>query len=201
MSVDATKIEVPMPIRTPRLELRVPDPAYAVEMAEAIRESWEGLSRWMPWAVDLKEETSDKKVLSLQRAAEKFMAREDFTFLPVERERGRLIGSAGIHLLDPVIRSYRIGYWIRASEQEKGYATEISKGLLRYTFEALNARRIEIRYSEGNEASAAVVRKLDIHFEGIRRNDALLPGGLLADKYVYAAIPGDKLSEIDVSWG
>jgi hypothetical protein len=43
---------VPIPITTPRLILRPPQSGDGAELTRAVRETWDSLNRWMPWAAD-----------------------------------------------------------------------------------------------------------------------------------------------------
>ena len=47
---EIAKIELPMPITTPRLLLRIPQLGEGKKMYEAIKESFNELHLWIPWA-------------------------------------------------------------------------------------------------------------------------------------------------------
>ncbi|HLW59339.1 MAG TPA: GNAT family N-acetyltransferase [bacterium] len=55
-----------------------------------------------------------------------------------------------------LVRTFEIGYWIRAAAQGRGYVAEAVRVLVRFAFEALGANRVEIRTGGGNARSRKV---------------------------------------------
>lgn len=192
-------IDVPMPIITPRLLLRAAAPGDGAALNEAKRESLNELVRWMPWAKT--PSTVDDDEATARENAAKFILREDLMMLIFERDTGRLVGGTGLHRFDWDKRHFEIGYWIRTSAHGKGYATESTNALLRFAFNALSAKRVEITHADGNDASAAVIRKLGFVKEGIMREATQLPDGRLVDSHVYSRLNLDNLPALDVRWG
>jgi RimJ/RimL family protein N-acetyltransferase len=192
-------IDVPMPIVTPRLILRAPAPSDGPAMNAAKLESLPELVKWMPWAKT--PSTIDDDEATAREAAAKFIMRTDLMMLIFERDTGRLVGGTGLHRFDWDKRHFEIGYWVRTSAHGKGYATEATNALLRFAFNALSATRVEINHADGNDASAAVIRKLGFVKEGVLRNATTLPGGTSVDKHVYSRLNLDNLPALDVRWG
>ena len=192
-------IDVPMPITTPRLILRAPAAGDGAAINDAKRESFADLNKWMPWAKAMSAVEDDEAVA--REAAAKFILRDDLMMLIFERDTGRLIGGTGLHRFDWDKRHFEIGYWVRTSAHGQGYATEVTNALLRFAFNALSARRVEITHADGNEASAAVIRKLGFVKEGVRRQATQLPDGRLVDSHVYSRLNLDNLPALDVRWG
>ncbi len=192
-------IDVPMPILTPRLILRAPAAGDGAAINDAKAESFTDLNKWMPWAKTMSTVDEDEAVAREKYA--KFILREDLMILIFERDTGRLVGGTGLHRFDWDKRHFEIGYWIRTSAHGKGYATEVTNALLRYAFNVLSAKRVEINHADGNEASAAVIRKLGFFKEGVLREATQLPDGRRVDTHVYSRLNLDNLPALDVRWG
>lgn len=198
--LDPVLIDVPMPIRTPRLILRPVQPGDGAEAHEAKEETWDMLAKWMPWATE-DQRGADLTESHIRKAYAKFIMREDIMIVGEEREGGRPVIWTGLHRFDWQARHFEIGYWVRKTAQGKGYATESTNALIRYAFNALRARRVEINHAAGNAASAAVIRKLGFVQEGILRQEMKLPDGTFDDRVTYARLDAAGLPDLDVSWG
>jgi RimJ/RimL family protein N-acetyltransferase len=111
----------------------------------------------------------------------------------VERETGRLAGSASLRL--PVgTRHADIGYWIAPQAQGRGYATEATDALARWAY-GHGVHRVELRLDVTNLASAHVALRAGFAFEGIRREFLSTPSGR-ADLAVFvrtASDPGEPV--------
>ncbi len=107
----------------------------------------------------------------------------------------------GLH--NPVwdIPAAGIGYMVRKSAQGRGFATESTNALLRFAFNALGMKRVAIAHAEGNEASAAVIRKLGFHFEAFEKYGTYLPDRRAVNKFSYARFDADGLPDLAVKWG
>ena len=197
--VKTVLIDVPMPIITPRLILRAPAAGDGAAINDAKAESFAALNKWMAWAKTMSTIDEDEAVA--REAAAKFIMRDDLMMLIFERDTGRLVGGSGLTRFDWDKRHFEIGYWVRTSNHGKGYATEVTNALLRYAFNALSARRVEITHADGNDASEAVIRKLGFVKEGVRREATQLPDGRLVDSHVYSRLNLDNLPALDVRWG
>jgi RimJ/RimL family protein N-acetyltransferase len=185
MSVEAsTNVEIPEILRSERLTLRAPHPDFAAEMNAAIAESIDELRPWMDWAQDVP--TLAESRAQQERAREAFLAREDLQLILFRGER--IIGSSGLHRIDWTIPKFESGYWVRSSEQRRGYITEAVAAIADFAFDTLAARRLEIRASPTNTRSLAVPERLGFTLEGVLRNDALNTDGSLRDTAVYAKV-------------
>ncbi len=192
-------IDVPMPITTPRLILRAIAPGDGAAIHAAKMETWDDLHKWMLWAKVMTDEADAEAVA--REAAAKFIMREDLMILAFEKDTGQLVVSTGLHRMDWDKRHFEIGYWVRKTAHGKGYATEATNALLRYAFNELAATRVEITHADGNDASAAVIRKLGFVKEGVLRKGTMLPDGTLVDQHVYSRLNLDNLPALDVRWG
>jgi ribosomal-protein-serine acetyltransferase len=192
-------IDIPMPIRTPRLIIRPPMAGDGQVVYDAKVESQAELTKWMPWMKDGVGTVEETEIVTRQKTAE-FILRQDMMLLAFTHA-GEYIGSNGLHRFDWEFRSFEIGYWVRTSAHNKGYATEIANALTRFAFGALDARRVMICAAEFNSTSRRVIEKLGYDLEVVRKSDHLLPDGTPSGTAEYVRYNTDSLPSLDVKWG
>lgn len=198
---DPLLIDVPMPIRTPRLELRAVAPGYGQQQLDAINESLDSLRPWMGWAHNTDDMTLDARESWLRHHAAAFIRREKLFMLAFDRTTDTLVGSTGFHDIDWDVPAFAIGYWVRPSYQGQGFATEMTVALTRYAFLALKAARVEICHSAQNVASRRVIEKAGFQLEGTRRRDHWLPADRgLDDTLVYSHIDVVDVPQLKLEW-
>ncbi len=160
-------------IVTPRLVIRCWDPADAPQLKEAVDASLEHLRPWMPWAAH-HPAPLQASVELLRRFRGSFDLGQDYVYGIFERTPSvagspRVVGGTGLHPRGGE-GSREIGYWIRADEVNRGYATEVAAALTRVGFEIEKLRRIGIHCVIENVRSAAVPAKLGyVHEATLRR--------------------------------
>lgn len=201
--IDPVLIDVPMPVRTPRLLLRPPQAGDGPALHEAKHASLPALRKWLTWAkyIDENADHTDDEIMCRKKSAA-FLLREDLmTFAFSKDDPTRLIGSSGLHRFSWKKRQFEIGYWVRSDETGKGYATEICAALCHYAFRYLAATKITIIYSEGNDASRKVIEKVGFEKEGVLRKSDELPDGRLVDKHIYGMLTPDNLPDIAIQAG
>lgn len=155
---------LPDRIAAERIELRRWDPAFAEALCDAVATSLAELSPWMPWAQEAP--TVEGHVTVLEQGNLRFEAGEEWQFVMVEPESGRIVGAAGLH---PRIGPGRIeiGYWVRTDATHQGYATMAARALTTAVFASLpDVDVVEIRMDTGNHRSAAVPPRIGFAFEG-----------------------------------
>lgn len=192
-------IDLPMPIETDRLIIHEPRFGDGVAIHEAKEETFESLNKWMNWAKERSTPEGDEIVA--REAHIRFLQKEDLTLYAFEKETGRLVGGTGLHRFDWQHRIIEIGYWYRQSVQGKGFATEGTKALIRYAFDVLDAKKVVIVCSKGNDASRRVIEKSGFQFEYTVHDEDLLPDGTMTDKHWYSLYNADHLRDLNVKWG
>lgn len=193
-------LDIPMPITTSRLLLRPPQAGDGVEMNAAIKESFNELKIWMPWARELPSvESSEERA---RRAHADWLLREDIQILIFDKSSKKIIGSTGLHRIKWEIPAFEIGYWVRTSFAGKGYISESTNALTRFAFKQLKAKRVEIRCNPKNERSHAVIKRLGFEYEGcLRYSDIHAAHSIVErDTVVYSRLNPDSLPELDVTW-
>lgn len=193
-------LDLPMPIRTPRLNIVMPDPKYAEEITRAKEESLDSLRPWMPWAKDGAGTVDDTREM-LIKAQAKFILREDLMMLVFTHE-GEFVAAAGLHGFSWRIPSAFIGYWAKTSAQGKGYVTEATNALLRYGFGHIGLRKMDVFMDSENTASENVAKRLNLPLEYEERGgvSTLHDDQLARTKRNYAAFGVEDLPPLDVSW-
>jgi ribosomal-protein-alanine N-acetyltransferase len=197
---DPIFLEMPVPIRTPRLLIRHTKPGDGPEINRAIRDSFNDLTKWMPWAE--KMPTPEDSEMFARQSYAKWHLREDFT-LPIFDCSGKTqFGGTGLHRMNWSIPCFEIGYWVRSTETGKGYITEAVNAVTRYAFQILHAKRIEIRCDADNIKSAKIPERLGYQLEGrLQKSDLKCHNQGVRDTLVFSRTNLDDLPKLEVSWG
>jgi RimJ/RimL family protein N-acetyltransferase len=162
--------DVPASFDTQRLNLRCPQPGDVRSFYEAVCESIDALSLWLPWAVPAPSLAECEA--KMRQAQMHFLQRTDFWYLIFVKGTGVLAGCTGLHYPDWSVPSFEIGYWARTACAGHGYISEAVAGLRDFAFEILGARRLQIVCNARNERSAAVARRAGFEQEGTLRCSA-----------------------------
>jgi RimJ/RimL family protein N-acetyltransferase len=193
-------IDLPMPIRTPRLLLRPKQPGDGALTAAAVAETWEDLHQWMRWAENPRDFTAERMEIRTRQMMASFLLREVIELVGIETATGQPVVWCGFHDIDWSAGICDTGYWVRKTAQNRGFATEAANALVRYGFGPLGMRRIGLTHSAGNEPSRRVAEKLGFIGEGIQRAANVLPGGRVADRYCYARFDTVGLPDLELTW-
>jgi len=108
-----------------------------------------------------------------------------------QKSDNTMIGSCGFHVYDKNSRWAEIGYELHRDHWRKGIMSEAVSEVLRFCFDDLNLHRVEANVTEGNDASAGLLRHLGFTFEGTWREKVFWQGqfyslwqfGLLENEY------------------
>ena len=191
-------LDLPMPIKTPRLVLRHPMPGDGKIVNSAIQASFAELTQWMPWAEKMPSERESE--LFCREDYAKWILREDLTLFLFFGSQ--LIGGTGLHRMNWSVLSFEIGYWLRTDVSKQGFMTEAVNAVTRYAFEVLKANRLEIKCDSDNIQSKKIPERLGFQYEGtLYQNDLKCHGQGLRDTLIYSRINSEGLPDIDVKWG
>lgn len=179
--------DFPEVFETGRLVIRSPMPGDGPELYAAVRESMDELLRWMPWPKE--HGTVDDSEASARAARVRFLERTELRMHFYLKGTGTLVGSSGLHRIDWEVPKFEIGYWCRTRLSGQGYTTEAVRGIAAFAFDAMGAKRVEIRCDPLNRPSARVAERAGFHLEGELRNDARGTDGTLRNTLVFSAIP------------
>ena len=193
-------------IVTDRLVIRCWEPSDAMSLKLAIDGSLPHLRRWLPWAAS--EPTPlDQKVAWLRKSRGEFDLGLDYSFGVFSADDSEVIGGAGLHLRQG-LNVREIGYWVASAQCRKGYATEVTRALIRVGFEVDAAARIEIRVWPENRHSQRIPQNLGFVSEGTLRGISRDADGrpcdvqvfsLLREDYECSPLPDQPLRALDVA--
>jgi RimJ/RimL family protein N-acetyltransferase len=198
---DRASIDIPMPIWTPRLLIRPRMPGDGEFALNALNETWDELHRWMAWAENRDQFTSEWLEARNRRAIANFIQRDGIELLGIEIATGVAVVWCGLHDIDWNNHQCDTGFWVRKSAQRRNFATEATNAMLRYAFGALAMHRVGLTHSDGNEASRRIAEKLGFTRLGVERAANPLPGGVMADRVCYARFDTAGLPTLNVHWG
>lgn len=92
------------------------------------------------------------------------------------RRSGELIGLCGFLPFELMHRRGEFGYWLGKPHWGQGYATEAVEALLAFGFRRMKLNRLQARVLVGNRASARVLEKAGMKFEGVLREYQQIKG-------------------------
>jgi RimJ/RimL family protein N-acetyltransferase len=100
-------------------------------------------------------------------AAAAAVPRTDFTLAVTRRDDGRILGGMGLALRNPT--RAELGYVFRRDAWGRGYATEAARAFVDFGFREMKLHRIHALCFPPNKASARVMEKLGMQYEGTLR--------------------------------
>lgn len=143
-------------------------PDDAPTFVAAVRESGDSLRLWMPWAhagyalADAQE--------WIAYCGQEWEQRSSFEFGIFDAASGAYVGGCGLNQFNGVHQCCNLGYWVRATCQRRGAATQAIRTLAHHALSELSLGRVEIVVGVGNTASLGAARKAGAVEEGIARN-------------------------------
>lgn len=108
----------------------------------------------------------------------------------INKNSNEYIGEAGILTFNKAADRCVIGYNLLPEYWNNGFATEITKELIKYAFENLSTERVEALAMNSNVASVRVLEKSGMKKEGVLRHFAKLHG-IYYDVCCYGIIKED----------
>jgi ribosomal-protein-alanine N-acetyltransferase len=113
--------------------------------------------------------------------------RAEFTLAAVHATSGKVIGSVAIGVTSVQHKRGEFGFVFHRDFWSQGYATEAAELLVRFGFDRLQLRRISATCHPDNHASARVLQKAGLEYEG-RIRSHLLVRGAWRDSLLYAIV-------------
>lgn len=104
----------------------------------------------------------------IENVSERWDKGSDFVFCIALKSDNLLMGVIGVH---PDMGNHRaeIGYWLGVPFWNKGYVTEAARRIVQFGFEDLHLNRIHAAYFARNPASARIMQKVGMTYEGLMR--------------------------------
>jgi ribosomal-protein-alanine N-acetyltransferase len=176
-------MSMPHEIHTKRLLLRPPGEADAQRMFERYCNDPE-VCRYLSWAPHRHvRETANFLQTTLAGITDGTRAAR----LIFDRESGELLGSVGGVLLE---HRLQFGYCLARDAWGQGYATEASRAFVAVAMNEPNVWRVQAFCDIENRASARVLEKAGLNFEGTLKRYMVMPNvsGEPRDMHCYAKV-------------
>ncbi|MEE0059913.1 MAG: GNAT family N-acetyltransferase [Acutalibacteraceae bacterium] len=99
-----------------------------------------------------------------------FLTKASYEYAIINKKNGAYMGNVGLINIDNSSRRCDITYFIDPLYQNHGIATQASAIMIKYAFEELGMVRVGGMCMDSNPASARVMEKLKMTYEGTLRN-------------------------------
>ena len=151
-----------LPIRTPRLVLRLPEMGDVGTIRRA------GAHPSTRWGIHFlpRPYLRHHAVEFVKRKQIQFRKRESLALAITLGKDGSLVGMVELSQLSPTDRRAELGYWIAPGQRGQGYATEAASAMCDVGFRTLRLHRIEAGAFVRNRASIRVLEKAGLRHEG-----------------------------------
>jgi ribosomal-protein-alanine N-acetyltransferase len=125
--------------------------------------------------------------------------REAYT-VAIADPQGDVVGTVSLLVESPTHRRGEIGYILRRDQWGLGYATEAAGLMIDLAFRDLGLNRVWAVCDPDNPASARVMEKVGMRYEGCLRGDLLVRGafrdslvfGIVANDWIDSGAAGDN---------
>jgi RimJ/RimL family protein N-acetyltransferase len=108
-------------------------------------------------------------------------------FAIFDNNSGKFVGSTRYCSINTEDRSVEIGFTFITPQFQRSYINTHAKYcMLKHAFESLNAIRVEFKTHEKNEKSRNAISRLGAKFEGILRNQRILPDGSYRNTAIFS---------------
>ena len=155
---------------------------------DAVRESIEELTLWMPWChAGYEIEESRAFIMARDQAWAKG---EDYAFGIFDAQTLAYLGGVGLNHFSREHGYANLGYWVRSGCTGRGIASRAARLTARFGLTELGLHRVEIVAAVGNTGSRRVAEKTGAVREGILRKRLLLHGQAV-DAVLYSLVAED----------
>jgi RimJ/RimL family protein N-acetyltransferase len=124
------------------------------------------------------------------RSAAGMAAGTDVGAVVTDADTDELLGSVGIHGIDPATGRCAGGYWVAPDARGRGVAARGMRLLCRYAADELGVARIELWIEPSNVASQRVAEAVGFRREGLMRSFMPVAGNR-RDMLMYSLLAAD----------
>lgn len=183
---------MPFPLQhlTPRLQLHPPTPADA-ELVFARYSHDPQVARYLSWKP---HRTVDETRTYLQQRIDDNAAGRWAGYLIFARDSGNLLGAVGGKMDGATLQ---FGYCLARDAWGRGYATEAARAFVAIALTLPEIWRVQALCAVANRASARVLEKVGLQFEGTLRRYMVLPnlGEAPRGVHCFAAVRDEQNSD------
>ncbi|PLR75196.1 GNAT family N-acetyltransferase [Bacillus sp. V3-13] len=140
---------------------------------------------------DLASFTDEQQAVDLiKRLQQRYSTGEQIRWAVALKEQpDRLIGTCGLHAIEPEHFKAEIGYELNPDFWNKGIMAEVIQQIVDYSFKEMGLNRLEAFYDPANVASRRVLEKNGFEYEGILKK-RFFEKGQFVDAAISAIIDG-----------
>lgn len=186
-------------IETERLIIRPPKSGDAKPVNQAINQSLNEISRWMPWASDPRLETTEDFIKRGIQSWKEPQPKELPMIIEL-KSTGEIISASGFNEKSNFeVPMFETGYWINTEFAGNGFITEAITAITRFAFDHFSAVRVQICAQKENIKSINVAKRVGFIEEAILKNfrvDCLSKNP--CDEVIYACFEKKMLPNLDV---
>ena len=118
--------------------------------------------------------------------------RESYEFAITSTDKRDVIGCLGLTHINEFNGTVTLGYWLGEDHWRNGYMFEAAREAIRFAFEDLNLRRIDVEAFVGNDASNGLIKKLGFRFEGTKVEGTKIKAtGKIVDAHTYGMLKSE----------
>ena len=186
MSADSVLLPIPLPLGAFTLDAATPDdvPALLAAFADPAIALWNaGRRRDAP----LEERA---KVWVESRA---MWTREHCSWV-VRDAGGTLAGQVSVHLIDEMMGTAEMGYWLVPGARGRGIGTAAVDTASRFAFDLLGLARLDLFHAVENEASCRLAQRCGYLLEGTARQSYVYGDGLRHDEHLHGRLATDDVA-------
>lgn len=147
---------------------------FTEKLFKAAYESRGETSRWLSWCHE--NYSIEESEAFIKRAVEEWGKEMRFGFAIFDAANEEFLGGIGLNKYNNNHKFFNLGYWIRVSRRNRGFASKATLLLARAAFEDLPVNRIEILVPVENNTSCRVAEKAGAAREGVLRKRLLISG-------------------------
>lgn len=160
--------------------IKILEPEDHTQLFELVDKNRTYLRKWLPW---LDHSTKPEDSLDfITMALENFNGNKSFQAGIFYKNN--LAGAIGLHEIDWDKEEASIGYWLGEDYQGLGLMTKACIPVLKYAFEELNLKNIEIRCATENDKSNSIPLRLGFRKIDLKK-DAENLYGKVVDHFIY----------------
>jgi len=131
--------------------------------------------------------TIEKEKKWVKSQANNRRKKKEINFIILDKKTGDLAGACGFNMINSSLKYGIIGFWVAKKFWGRGFATEVTRLLIRYGFETLKLNRIEAECLTINKGSIKAQERAGLKREGLLKERARYKGKPY-DEYINAIL-------------
>jgi RimJ/RimL family protein N-acetyltransferase len=148
------------------------------------------IARWLDQVPQPYTDADAREYVAMTRRAWKDSTAA--TFAITDAVTGEVLGSIGVHWLDPAQSVGEVGYWVKREARGRGVASGALRLVASWAIDGCGLQRLQLRADALNLASQQVAEAVGFTREGVSRSIRFnTRQGRRVDFVVYSLLPGE----------